>query len=53
MTPRDTWDDCAAINMANERTARRAEAAVWLVTALAIGVPLGWWLVEWTTCGVC
>lgn len=47
-------DACAAINAANDRTARRAEAAIKLVTALAIGVPMAWWVVEWLTCeGVC
>lgn len=48
-----TVDDCAALNAANERVAQRAEAAVWLVLALVIGVPMGWWLAEWASCGVC
>lgn len=52
--PRPDLDDCAAINAAAERTARRAEAAIKLITALAIGVPMAWWIVEWLTCeGVC
>lgn len=52
---RRTLDDCAAINAAAaERTARRAEAAVKLITALAIGCPMAWLLVEWLSCpGVC
>lgn len=51
MNPRDTLDDCHAINAMSERTARRCEAAIKLITALAIGCPLAWWLLEWAACG--
>lgn len=46
-----TADDCAALNAANERVAQRVEAAIKLITALAIGCPLAWWLLEWAACG--
>lgn len=46
-----TLDECNALNAHNERVAKRAEAAVWLATALAIGGPFAWWLVEWAACG--
>lgn len=45
--------ELAAITEAAERTAQRVERVIWLVTALAIGCPLGWWLAEWLTCEVC
>lgn len=54
MTPRDTWDDCAAVNAAADRTARLVERLVWIILAISIGAPLGWWVAEWATCpGVC
>lgn len=46
-----TADDCAAVNAANDRTAKLVEAAIWLTLALAIGGPLAWWLLEWAACG--
>lgn len=44
-------DECNALNASNERTAQRAEAAVKIILALAIGCPLAWWLLEWAACG--